>query len=325
MQVTNATYPIPVHPTWDITDTSKMKDYCDCPRKYFWNHVLGWSSDAPNNHLIFGEAIHRALSFLLQTDYSSEAIYTAYSEKFLPYYRQHFPPQTDALMKAKTPESVILMLPRYAQTYKDDFVKYEVLHVEVGGAVPVSSSRVVHLRIDAILRHRLEGYVFCQEHKSGSGITRFWTDQWDLDLQPGTYTHAVRSAFPSENVKGTQINGIHFKVTKSREFKNEFIRLPIWKSGAHLLTWLVTVNRIIDEIEHDFRMLANEDPANEVMSAFRMNPGSCTKYFGCPYHNLCCSWPNPLARCDRVQMGFKVEFWDPRELEVQYQLENIKE
>lgn len=323
MKILSNSYPIPTDPTWEVVDVSKLKEYCDCPRKYFWRHVLGWESTAPNNHLIFGEAMHRAIAHLLQTDYSNENILHAYTEKFLPYYREHFPPSTDELMKAKTPQSMVYMLPQYAQRYKDDHAKFETLHVEVGGAVPIADDRVLHLRIDAILRDRAKGYIYAQEHKSGSGITPQWVNQWELDLQPTTYTHALRSAFPGEEVKGVELNGVHFKHLKAGP-KLDFIRIPLWKSNENMLVWLITVNRLVDAIEQDFEILSRSSESDPCLAAFRLNPGNCTKYFGCTYHNFCCAWPNPLSRCQQVQMGYKVEFWDPRKMEVQKKLEEVK-
>lgn len=318
-----ASYPIPVDSAWEIVDISKMKDYLDCPRKFWWRHVLGWESTAPSNHLIFGEAMHRAMAHLLQTDYSSENILIAWKEKFLPYYREFFPPTTDELMKAKTPAAMLQMLPQYVARWHDDHQRCTTLHVEVGGAVPVATDRVIHLRIDAILQDKQKGFIFGREHKSGSGITRQWETQWMLDLQPTCYTHALRSAFPDHEVKGIELNGIHFKHTKTKGDSFEFIRIPLWKSNENMLVWLMTVNRIYDEIERDFELLAYSSENDSVLTAFHLNPGNCTKYFGCAYHDFCCAWPNPLRKVHECQLGFHINFWDPRKMEIQTKLEEV--
>lgn len=314
----NRSYPIEPHPTWDIHDPSKQKEFCDCPRKYFWRYVLGLVSDAPNNHLVFGESFHRAMAYLLQTDYSVNSIQTAYNEHFLPYYRSHFPRSTDELFGAKTPSAALVALSEYAQKYSDDLSRFKVLHVEVAGVAPISSNRQLHFRIDAIVADSRGIYTL--EHKTGSGVTRFWTDQWDLDLQPSTYTHALRCAYPNENVRGVMINGIHFKKLKAGP-RIDLIRIPIWKNNDQLAAWLYTTNAIMDEIEYNFELLSHSSDSDNVLSCFRQNPGACTKYFGCPYHDFCGAWPNPLQKLDQIPMGFKTEFWDPSEKESQYQLE----
>lgn len=317
MRLSEREYPVPYNPTWEIFDASKLKDYLDCPRAFFWRYVLGWKSDAPNNHLIFGEAMHRALAYLMQTEYTPERVIEAYNTKFLPYYRKYFPASTDELMGAKTPEGMIKALGNYIGEYQHDLKEFEVHHVEVAITVPITSEYVLHGRIDAICEDD-KGF-FAMEHKSGSGISRFWTDQWELDLQPATYTHALRAAFPRNNVRGVKINGVHFKNLKAGP-KIEFIRLPIWKDNEQMLTWLATVTTLIDQISIDFDMLSRETADDAVMTSFRLNPNSCTKYFGCPYHDFCCAWANPISRCQQLQTGFKIDFWDPRELEAQYQL-----
>ena len=52
---------------------------------------------------------------------------------------------------------------------------------------------------------------------------------------------------------------------------------------------------------------------DDILRAFPKNTESCTKYFGCPYADFCQAWMNPLQRCQEVQPGFKLDFWDPRE------------
>ncbi len=306
------TYPIPSYPAWQIHDPSKLKEYLDCPRKYFFRHVLGWETTTPSNHLVFGEAFHRAMAYLLQTDYSTESVQIAYNEHFLPYYRSIFPASTDELFGAKTPAACLFALAGYTAKYPNDHTDFKVLHVEVAGAAPVSDSRVMHFRIDAICEDSKGVYTL--EHKTGSGVSRFWTDQWDLDLQPATYTHALRCAYPDKHVRGVKMNGVHFKKLKSGP-KIEYIRLPIWKNNGQMSAWLFTVNSILDEIQWNFEQLSHCSDSDPTLQCFRMNPNSCTKYFGCPYHDFCGAWPNPLARRTPVPMGFEVNFWNPSDAE----------
>ena len=81
------------HPTWDIMDSSKLICYKECPRKFFYQYILGWQNAYPNNHLVFGSAWHMAMEWLLNhpKDIAGAAL------AFLEYYREHFPPNTDEL------------------------------------------------------------------------------------------------------------------------------------------------------------------------------------------------------------------------------------
>ena len=57
------------------------------------------------------------------------------------------------------------------------------------------------------------------------------------------------------------------------------------------------------------------------MTAFPMNPTSCTNYFGCAFHDFCMAWPNPLRRCGEPPIGFVEQHWDPTQEEVKHKFE----
>ena len=56
--------PFNVCPTLQTVDSTKINTFLDCPRQYFFTYVLGWRSDRPNNHLVFGQAWHEAMEHL---------------------------------------------------------------------------------------------------------------------------------------------------------------------------------------------------------------------------------------------------------------------
>ena len=67
-------YPVPVSDCWSVLDPSKIKTFKQCPRQFFYEHVLGWRSKEPNLHLVFGEAWHQALEHLFNNGMSSNKI-----------------------------------------------------------------------------------------------------------------------------------------------------------------------------------------------------------------------------------------------------------
>ena len=80
--------------------------------------------------------------------------------------------------------------------------------------------------------------------------------------------------------------------------------------------WLWNVNNYMDQVDRETDRLSFCKESDDVLMAFPLNPGSCTKYRGCQYHDFCMSWANPLKRCFEPPLGFKVEFWDPSAREV---------
>jgi len=311
----NAPYPIPYQETWNVTDPSKIEIWNDCKRQYFFEHVLGWRTDYTNHHLIFGEGMHHALEHLLiegiakQRGYDMVVIKEAY-EKFLDYYRFYITPEEDAIYRPKAPDNLLQGLIKYAaQWEQEDMETFDILYTEVAGAVPVSSEFTLNFRIDAVVWNKKKQAYHTLEHKSGSGINRFWTDKWDLHHQPFSYTHVLYSTFDPKLVAGVKINGIHFMKTKC-----ETIRIPVWKTPEQMNAWVWEVQDIMTDMEFEFRRFSECRSTDRVLRAFPKNPNACTKYFGCAYHDFCCAWANPLTKADNPPIGFRIEYWDPRKL-----------
>ena len=296
---------VPEHYTWDIQDSSKVQEFMDCPRKYFYRYMLGWVSDAPNNHLTFGSAWHEAMEYLLLNGYDDSSVLEAY-EAFLRVYRKDFPEETDELFGAKTPARALEALVEYTNRYKNDFSEFKVLYTEIAGTVPLTEDRKLHFRQDAICHSDSFGY-FSLEHKtSGATLTRAWMQQWPLSTQVGCYTHVLHCLFPTEEVYGVKINGAGFLKTKF-----SFERVPIAKTKNGMQVWLWNTLFWLDQIQWNYELLKECKESDEVMMAFPMNTQNCSKWFGCPYFDFCTAWHNPLRNCDEAPMGLKIEFWDP--------------
>ena len=293
---------VPYHHTLDITDASKLSNYMDCPRQYFYRYVLGWSREGSNIHLVFGEGWHRAMEHLLLNGYEAESIKDAY-DVFLDYYREHYHESDDKINFPKSPESVLPALAQYTDTYqRDDF---EVMHTEVAGTVSIDDERVCHFRLDAVVRDK-QG-IYCLEHKTASRLTSTWTSQWSLSMQVNLYIHALYMMFPNEKIYGVKVNGTIF-----RKSGCEFIRVPVRKTPDMMQVWWWNTLHWLDMLDWNFEQLEKSNPLDDIMMAFPMNTGNCTKYFGCAYQDFCKVWPNPLKKIsDGVPLGFVESRWDP--------------
>lgn len=304
----HATFPLKSELT--IVDSTKINTYLDCPRQYFYNYVLGWVPDRPNNHLVFGQAWHEAMEFLLLNGYSETSLVGAY-DAFEKCYRESFPPDTDDLFKPKTPANALKALMAYCEHYKNDHKQYKVLHTEIAGKIAISDSMSLAFRMDSVLEDLETGALISLEHKTkGSSFTRQWTDQWPLSFQVGTYSHVLRCLSLDRPVKGVIINGVAFAMRETK-----FQRVPVFRSDSHMQNWLYHALLYTQNISTDLRVLV-EDLQNldsPIMTSFPMNPQACTKYFGCAYYDYCCAWSNPLARCEEPPLGLCVNHWNPLE------------
>lgn len=325
-------YPIEPHPTWDVHDSSKIQTYIECPRKYFYQYVLGWRTEEASVHLVFGAAMHEALEIVLHgmhfgrekdgaSGYMSEAF-----AKFEEVYRKDFPDElTDETRFPKVPLVAYGTLEEYAITYENDtlrLVEDENGHplTEIAGTIPISNNRVVHFRLDAIVRDN-DGYIRCLEHKTASRYTDGWHNQWSLSIQTGLYTHALYCLFDPESVKGIMINGMIIKkptvkqVESGRFSATDFIRVPVDRTYDMIAAWLSTTNNWMDRIEEDFERLHRASTEDQVLDCFHHAPPSCNKWAGCPFLDHCAVWANPLRRADAPPMGYTTNWWDPRERE----------
>ena len=307
------------HPSWQIRDSSKLDTWLDCSRKYFLEHILGWRVDRPAHDIYFGECWHKAREYQLLNGYEDVAgAYTA----FIEHYRKEFEPETDELYTPKDPFAVLTALNKFAEERKGDLVENEVLFTEISGSVPVDEDgRVLYFRMDSVIRRKSDGKIFSWDHKSGKKFNRQWADKFFLSIQTGTYTHCLYCLYPIEDVIGIEYDGTSFEHLKrgSKDrgpgYHINFLQVPAWKTPGQMNVWLWNVVSILDNVDREMEKLSHCSENDAVQMCFPMNPNSCTKYWGCAFHDYCISWENPLRNSDEPPLGFKTKFWDPREMD----------
>ena len=294
------------HPAWEIMDSSKLQSFMDCPRRFFFDYILGWSSEMANHDLIFGQAFHDAMEIIMTNPMTEDIIEVAY-QKFLETYRPYFPEETDELYAPKTPANAFYGLAAYVGQYRNqDF--FTTLYTEVGGRVWTGKHYLIY-KLDTICQDH-NGRVFSFEHKTTKyGFKQVWLDEWLLSMQIGTYSYGLRCLYPDISTPLVIINGVAFSKKKV-----DCQRQPVKKTPQQLQTWLFTANYWIDQVKQEVDVLMNDCSVDDqVLTAFPLNPRACTNYFRlCPFHDFCMSWPNPLRYAfDQPPDGFQVHHWDP--------------
>jgi hypothetical protein len=289
--------------------------------------VLGWALDAPAHDTHFGACWHMAREHQLLYGYDDiEGAYNA----FINEYRKEFDPETDNLYLPKTPTAVLNALNVFARENKRDLIDNDVVEIdgtkmtEISGTVPVDDNRFLCYRLDSIMRRKEDGKIFSWDHKTTSEkylVGRQWADQFYLGIQNGTYTHCLYCMFPIEDVLGIEFCGVGFAFlkrgssTRPAGYHISTRRVPAYKTPEQMNAWLWLVNDLLDDIEREFDRLSHCSENDSVLMAFPMNPSGCGAFRGCPYHDYCISWSNPLQRSDEPPLGFKVEFWNPLDME----------
>ena len=319
-------FPLPKQPTWSIRDSSKLDDYLACPRKYFYAHILGWRMDVPAHDLHFGSSWHCAREHQLLHGYDD--VGGAFNA-FMNEYRKVFDESTDELYKPKTPTAVLNALMKFAEERQSDLIENEVVELdgtkmtEISGTVPVAEDRVLYYRMDSIMRRKEDDKVFSWDHKTTSGKYingRQWGEQFHLGIQNGTYTHCLYCLFPIKDVLGIEFCGTGFEflqrgsAARPAGYHATLRRVPAFKTPEQMNTWLWNINDVLDNIDHDMERLIECSENDQVLMAFQQNPKSCTDFRGCAYHDFCLAWQNPLRQCQEPPLGFRIEFWNPAEM-----------
>jgi len=296
------------HETWRIHDASKIKAYKTCPRKYFYEYVLGWRYDKPNHDLIFGESWHNAMAHLLLAGY--DKVEEAHNSHFIPKYRETFSIETDLDFAPKNPGFALDALVQYARRYAPEDT-FKVHHVEVYGTVDTGRHKL-HFRMDSVCEDSRG--VFCLEHKTTKMDIATWDAEWALSTQTNLYNHVLLCMFGFDHTFGTVVSGTIF-----RKGGIGFKRVDVRPDKKMMYTWLHDTNKIMDKIKNDYEIMLAPDATDlNYMPCFYRNEEACMKYMKvCPYHAFCTAWPNPLQRCEDLPMGFSVQRWNPADAAVE--------
>jgi len=312
-----------LNPAVSVIDGTKLKAYMGCPRRFFYEHILGWRG-IKSNHLVFGSAVHEAIEHLLLNGYDAPNVLAAY-EKFLRCYRKSFSAETDPVYWPKTPENFFAGLSLYAKRYARDLENYEVIATEIAGSTLVADFEL-HFRMDSIVKNRKTDAIGSLEHKTASS-ENLWQDQFYLSIQVGTYSHVLNCCYPDANIEGITINGLFFM--KAKKGWEELLagkpvsvkglpfdlQRPVYRrTEKQMNIWLTNTLMVFEDLLRDFESLAliPADDPNAMMSAFPLRETNCSSFNRlCEYHNFCNAWTNPWARRYDVPTNFDFEIWNP--------------
>lgn len=319
-------------------DNTRISEFRTCHRKFFYRHVMDWTSVGLSTPLLFGSAWHAAMDRVWELGGDRENARNLGTEDWARQGHEAFmaewvkgggPEMVDIdedwayKLGFRNPMVALEMLYAYVDERRPLFKRdsFELISIEQPFAVPLDpedESLFYVGRFDKIFRIK-EGIII-GEHKTTSLYSKAATframfiDSFSPNSQVDGYLHAARVLYGDE-VKSCWIDAALVHKTVHDGFK--FI--PVERQFKQLDAWLWETRSWIDEIEANWNILRETSPEGDFdlteaayMPAFAKNTSSCQDFArNCPYIDLCKMWPNPYAK--ELPGGYEKEHWSPFE------------
>lgn len=290
---------------WDSTSLGLLKE---CPRKYFYSIIMGWTPRMESVHLRFGLLYHAALerydhakaqgadheaAVIAATRYCLEATTTrgALGVKFwnsddhnknrftlvrtVVWYLEHF--------KADPAKTIILANGKPAVELSFRF--------ELGWKFNTGEDAILCGHLDRLVEFSDDIWVLDRKTTKNTIDFNFFK-KFNPDNQMTLYTLASKVVYATP-VKGIIIDGAQIAVSFSR-----FLRGTTTRHEAELDEWLDETNYWIHQAEYFAER-----------GKWPKNDKSCNNYGGCPFREVCAK--SPLVRDKWMENSYMQRTWDP--------------
>lgn len=304
-------------------DSTSLKLYLECPRKYKFKMIDCWQNPRRSAHLRFGGWYAKALEdyykFRAEGDTSPQALAkvvraalvasweyeTVPSEEGDPGYPDSviIVPGTGSPWTSdhntKTRENLIRTIVWYVDQFEHEQIDVVRLEngkpaVEYSFALPVDDGFVLSGHIDRLVNY--SGGIYVMDQKTTqTTITPYYFDQFNPDVQMSLYTFAGNIIY-NLPVKGVIIDAAQIAVGFTR-----FARGFTHRSQQSLDEWY-------DETHKLMHVIVKATKENY----FPANPTACGNYGGCEFRGVCSRSPDvrhQFLKSDFVQGPG----WDPLE------------
>lgn len=284
-------------------DSTMLKTFRECPKKFEYEYLHHWKSRGSNIHLHAGKAFASAL----------EEIRRSYFEnKMTP--EESLQRGAGALIKAygtfEEPHDTAKTLPRmlgalefYFQTWPldtDPLRPHEwapgKFGIEFSFASPLpfdnpeTNEPVIYTGRSDMLAE-MDGALYIEDDKTTSQLGASWVNQWDMRSQFTGYSWAARNV-AGIPVQGTFVRGISILKTKYDKAQVITYRKP-WEVDR----WLTQVLHDLDRMKQAWESGYFDWNLDE----------ACNSYGGCLFRRVCTS-PTPDLW---LEADYERRVWDP--------------
>lgn len=304
-------------------DNTRVSRFFECPRAYFFRHVLHLTRPGGSIALTFGSGWHKgmeAIWALAVSDKTNMELVQAAALAFGEAWTKDGRSLDDInLDEKRNPGLALDMFAEYINKYREQIRGYNVLAIERPFIIPLVKANTLYDgqlpiyyigRWDKMYEDRKR--VYAREHKTTSlyrkeGVfAAEWVDSFSPNNQVDGYSYAGYAVY-GDAFKGVMVEGAMVHKTV-----RGFTLVPIQRSLQNLDAWVFEIRYWINEILENTRML--EDPRAAEMPylpAFPKRTEHCVgKYGRCEYLDFCkYGKANPLQM--EIPPGWVIEKWDP--------------
>ncbi len=289
---------------WDSTSLGALKE---CPRKYYYTIVCGWTSLFQNVHLTFGIHMHTAKETFDRARAGGashdEAVCAAVRRILIDTWDSKLNRPWTSNDKNKNRETLLRTIVWYFEDYKNDSIETLIL-ANGKPAVELSFSfETTYRSIDANRPYLLCGHMdrlgslggknyVCDVKTSKHTVDDKFFAGFSPDNQFSLYSFAAKVGFAIP-VEGVIVDGIQVAITFSRT-----ARAPSPRSEGQLAEWYEGLEYWLKQAE--MYAAAGQWPQNEK---------SCGNYGGCQFRRVCSH--SPSVRDQWLKADFVKRVWDP--------------
>lgn len=288
-------------------DSSMLKDFVDCPSKFYLRHILGLrrrhTDPKDSAKFDWGTCWHHVIeAYHRESDPPEEGNLVAALETLEDKYPEAITPASDKYKRSK--ERMIKQLFEYDKRFKSQNSELEILRHEQFFDVYNEEEDLRWIgRIDSLRRRKRDGRIVVWDYKTSSSMGPLYFDQHELGFQFPGYVWAANQMF-TEEVQEITVD-VMYTISRSYDFFRRTFRYDAYRRKE----WVNNVKMIVAEIN---RLVENHlyEPDKWIK-----NWNECTRYGRCSFFDVHNIHPKGDTRLKILTNDYVEDRWDPRNLD----------
>lgn len=283
-------------------DSSMLKDFVDCPSKFYLRHVLGLKKKGikifDEQRYGFGTAWHKMLEvyYTTRTNENEQAAKVA-ALSTLQNWPKSLRPEVDKKKRSK--ERIIKMFFEYLETWAEQDKNYEFIRQEQFFDVLIDGYLRWMGRIDGIRYNIKRKKKLVWDYKTATTMGGHYFDGHEIGFQfPGYVISA--SEMDTEYIDEITVDVLYVLVASHQFFRRNFhyssARLEEWK--RNVIMWLDQIRELLEKHLYEPEM-------------WRKNWNECTRYGLCQFFDIHSLAPTGNTRLNVLENDYIVDRWDP--------------